>query len=67
MFLRVPVHRGLIEKVEDGSNGSSSNHVMIQVCIKVVGQGNLLEYSTHGHACELSSTLECLLDGVNRQ
>jgi hypothetical protein len=26
-----------------------------------------LEYSTHGHACELSSTLERLLDGVNRQ
>jgi hypothetical protein len=26
-----------------------------------------LVYSTHGHACELSSTLERLLDGVNRQ
>jgi hypothetical protein len=28
---------------------------------------SFLEYSTHGHACELSSTLERLLDGVNRQ
>jgi hypothetical protein len=26
-----------------------------------------LEYSTHGHACELSSMLEHLLDGVIRQ
>jgi hypothetical protein len=26
-----------------------------------------LEYSTHGHVCELSSMLEHLLDGVNRQ
>jgi hypothetical protein len=26
-----------------------------------------LEYSTHEHACELSGTLEHLLDGVNRQ
>jgi hypothetical protein len=28
---------------------------------------SFLEYSTHGHACELSSILERLLDGVNRQ
>ena len=28
---------------------------------------SFLEYSTHGHACELGSTLERLLDGVNRQ
>jgi hypothetical protein len=28
---------------------------------------SFLEYSTHGHVCELSSTLERLLDGVNRQ
>jgi hypothetical protein len=28
---------------------------------------SFLEYSTHGHACELSSTLERLLDGINRQ
>jgi hypothetical protein len=28
---------------------------------------SLLEYSTHGHACELSSMLEHLLDGINRQ
>jgi hypothetical protein len=28
---------------------------------------SFLEYSTHGHACELSSALEHLLDGVNRQ
>jgi hypothetical protein len=28
---------------------------------------SFLEYSTHGHACKLSSTLERLLDGVNRQ
>jgi hypothetical protein len=28
---------------------------------------SFLEYSTHGHACELSSMLERLLDGVNRQ
>jgi hypothetical protein len=28
---------------------------------------SFLEYSTHGHACELSGTLERLLDGVNRQ
>jgi hypothetical protein len=28
---------------------------------------SFLEYSTHGHACKLSSTLEHLLDGVNRQ
>jgi hypothetical protein len=26
-----------------------------------------LEYSTHGHACELSSMLKHLLDGINRQ
>jgi hypothetical protein len=26
-----------------------------------------LEYSTHGHVCELSSMLKRLLDGVNRQ
>jgi hypothetical protein len=39
LFLQVPIHRGLIEEVEDGSNRSSSNHVVIQVCIKVVGQG----------------------------
>jgi hypothetical protein len=28
---------------------------------------SFLEYSTHGHACKLSSTLERLLDGINRQ
>jgi hypothetical protein len=28
---------------------------------------SFLEYSTHGHACELSSMLEHLLDGINRQ
>jgi hypothetical protein len=28
---------------------------------------SFLEYSTHGHACELSSMLERLLDGINRQ
>jgi hypothetical protein len=28
---------------------------------------SFLEYSTHGHACELSSMLKHLLDGVNRQ
>ncbi len=28
---------------------------------------SFLEYSTHGHACELSSTLEHLLDGINEQ
>jgi hypothetical protein len=28
---------------------------------------SFLEYSTHGHACKLSSTLKRLLDGVNRQ
>jgi hypothetical protein len=28
---------------------------------------SFLEYSTHGHACELSSTLKHLLDGINRQ
>jgi hypothetical protein len=28
---------------------------------------SFLEYSTHGHACELGSMLERLLDGVNRQ
>jgi hypothetical protein len=28
---------------------------------------SFLEYSTHGHACELSGTLEHLLDGINRQ
>jgi hypothetical protein len=29
---------------------------------------SFLEYSTHGHACKLSSMLErLLLDGVNRQ
>jgi hypothetical protein len=38
----------LIEEVEDGSNGSSSNHVMIQVCIEVVGQGNILSLLVPG-------------------
>jgi hypothetical protein len=28
---------------------------------------SFLEYSTHGHVFKLSSILECLLDGVNRQ
>jgi hypothetical protein len=28
---------------------------------------SFLEYSTHGHACELSSMLERLLDGVNNR
>jgi hypothetical protein len=28
---------------------------------------SFLEYSTHGHACKLGSTLKSLLDGVNRQ
>jgi hypothetical protein len=28
---------------------------------------SFLEYSTHGHACKLSSVLERLLDGVNKQ
>jgi hypothetical protein len=28
---------------------------------------SFLEYSTHGHACELSGMLERLLDGINRQ
>jgi hypothetical protein len=28
---------------------------------------SFLEYSTHGHACELSSVLKHLLDGINRQ
>jgi hypothetical protein len=28
---------------------------------------SFLEYSTHGHACKLSSMLKHLLDGVNRQ
>jgi hypothetical protein len=28
---------------------------------------SFLEYRTHGHASELSSTLERLLDGINRQ
>jgi hypothetical protein len=28
---------------------------------------SFLEYSTHGHACDLSSTLKHLLDGINRQ
>jgi hypothetical protein len=28
---------------------------------------SFLEYSTHGHVCELSSMLERLLDGINRQ
>jgi hypothetical protein len=28
---------------------------------------SFLEYSTHGHACKMSSMLECLLDGINRQ
>jgi hypothetical protein len=27
---------------------------------------SFLEYSTHGHACKLGSTLKRLLDGVNR-
>jgi hypothetical protein len=28
---------------------------------------SFLEYSTHGHASEFNSMLECLLDGINRQ
>jgi hypothetical protein len=28
---------------------------------------SFLEYSTHGHACKLSSTLKQLLDGIIRQ
>jgi len=48
LFLGVPINWSLIDKVEDASDRSSSDKVMVQVCIHIVCEGDKLsQWSGH--------------------
>jgi len=42
LLLGVPVNWGLVGKVQDASHRSPGDHIMVQVCIHIMGEGDKL-------------------------